>query len=74
MGGKNSTFVLVDQSHFSELSWFEKALREDAAKIQNTMNNRETGEMNQAAWLLDDIQVDIHIPTPATRLAMQDLC
>ena len=67
-------FVLVDQTQFTELRLFEKVLREDAARIQNTFSNRETGEMNQAAWLLNNIQFDIHVPTPATRLAMQDLC
>lgn len=65
--GSNSNiskkFVLVEASRLTELSKLETILREE----QNLI-----GE--QCAWLMSDMQVKSHIPVPATRLAVHNLC
>ena len=60
---KGKKYVLVEQSRLSELTKFENVLREEKALL---------GE--QCAWVLSDIQTSPHIPIPATRLAMHNLC
>mgnify|MGYP000728268900 CR=1 FL=1 len=56
-------FVLVEEARLEELSKFENVLREEKVKL---------GE--QAAWLLSDTDVKACTPTPATRLAIHNVC
>lgn len=61
--GPNKNFVLVEESRLEELTKFENILREEKAAL---------GE--QCAWVLSDFHLDAHIPIPATRIAVQNLC
>ena len=56
-------FVLVEEARLEELSKFENVLREEKFRL---------GE--QCAWLLNDTEVQACVPTPATRLALHNLC
>ena len=56
-------FTFVEASQFEEYLSFEKSLRHEKELV---------GE--QYEWLLDDFRVDLRLPTPATRKALQDSC
>jgi hypothetical protein len=61
--GPNKNFVLVEESRLAEISKFENILRQEKEML---------GE--QCAWVISDFKLDAHVPIPATRLAIQNLC
>ena len=56
-------FVLVEESRLTELAYMETVLREEKEKL---------GE--QAAWVMNDFQIEARIPMPVTRIAVHNLC
>jgi hypothetical protein len=58
-------FVLVDETRLTELTKFENTLRVEKDLIGDNAN---------PSWVLSDIKIIPHIPTQATRIAIQNLC
>jgi hypothetical protein len=63
MPAPSRKFVLVEEARLEELSKFENVLRDEKSRL---------GE--QAAWLLSDTDTKACVPTPATRLAIHNVC
>jgi hypothetical protein len=66
-------FHLVDESWVSEVTRFENRLREEKS-VLGGIRDEDGDPTVDPSWVLSDFQLNARIPTPAARMAIQNMC